>query len=272
MLPELHANYEPTRATLHAYALVAGAVPRAHAEPLPHWWHLGMSLHPEGLVTAPVPLPGGALLRLRLDLVSHEIVLTAGDDVVERLDMRRGLSATAMAVEVFAVAARLGLGDDYDRPRFESDAPRPYDAEAATAYLAAFTAAETVLARHRSWLQGRGSGGTVGAIHVWPHHFDMSFEWYGLREIVLDGVTYPSQLNLGFDPTWEPYFYSTPWPLEPTLVGSLLPHGAVWHTPGWEGAMLSYETTRRGNPVVMVADFARAVFELAEPTLGDRVG
>ncbi len=95
----------------------------------------------------------------------------------------------------------------------------------------------------------------------------MSFEWYGTREVAVDGVTHPSQLNLGFDPAEGGYFYSNPWPLEPSLVGSPLPHGAVWHTEGWKGTMLPYETVRSGNPVVMVTDFARAVFELTEPTL-----
>jgi len=272
-LPALPPVFEPTRATLHAYALVVGAVPRAHAQPLPHWWHLGMLLYPEGLVTAPIPLPGGATLRLSLDLVRHEIVAAVGDEVVERLDMRRGRSATELAAELFSVTAGLGLADDYDRLKFENDDPRPYDPEAAGAYLAAFTAAEAVLARHRSWLNGRDSwngraaGSGLSAIHVWPHHFDMSFEWYGDRVVVIDGESSPSQLNLGFDPAREPYFYSNPWPLEPSLVGSLLPHGAMWHTEGWQGTMLPYETVRRGNPVVMVTDFARAVFELAEPTL-----
>jgi len=226
-----------------------------------------MVLYPEGLATSPIPLPGGAGLRLRLDLVRHEIVAAVGDEVVERLDMRRGLSATELAAELFAVTARLGLADEYDRLKFENDDPRPYDPHAAGAYLAAFTAAEAVLARHRSWLNGRNSGSALGAVHVWPHHFDMSFEWYGDREVILDGESYPSQLNLGFDPTWEPYFYSNPWPLEPSLVGSPLPHGARWHTDGWQGTMLDYEAVRRGNPVVMVTDYARAVFELAEPTL-----
>jgi hypothetical protein len=266
-LPLLLPAFEPTRATLHAYALVVGAVPRAHAEPLPHWWHLGMLLYPGGLVTAAVPLPGGTALRLRLDLVGHEVVAAVGDEVVERFDMRRGVSATELADELFAVTASLGLADEYDRPKFANDDPRPYDEEAAGAYLAAFSAAEAVLARHRSWLNGRDAGTGLAAIHVWPHHFDMSFEWYGDRAVVIDGESYPSQLNLGFDPAREPYFYSNPWPLEPSLVGSPLPHGAVWHTDGWQGTMLSYEMVRRGNPVVMVTDFARAVFELAEPTL-----
>ncbi|MBI5157245.1 MAG: hypothetical protein HZA58_04440 [Acidimicrobiia bacterium] len=266
-LPAILPEFEPTRATLHAYALVVGAVPRAHAERLPHWWHAGMLLSPEGLATAPVPLPDGATLRLHLDLVRHEIVVAVGDDVVEHLDMRRGVPATALAAELFAVTARLGLADDYDRLRFENDDPRPYDPVAARTYHAAFSAAETVLARHRAWLEGRAAGNGLGAIHVWPHHFDMSFEWYGDREVVLEGESYPSQLNLGFDPTWEPYFYSNPWPLDPSLVGSPLPHGAMWHTDGWQGTLLPYENVRRGNAVVMVTDFARAVFELAEPTL-----
>lgn len=267
MLPRLLPGFEPTRVTLHAYALVAGAVPRAHAEPLPHWWHLGLVSYPDGLVTAPVPLPGGAMLRIRLDLRHHEIVLVVDDGAVGRVDMCRGLPATALAAELFAVTAGLGLADEYDRTRFDNDDPCPYDPEAAHALLTAFTAAETLLARHRAWLLSQNPGTGVGPIHVWPHHFDMSFEWFGRREAEYDGDILPSQLNLGFDPTWEPYFYSTPWPLDPVVAKSLLPHGAVWHSPGWEGAMLPYETARQGHAVAVLTDFARAVFEAAEPTL-----
>ena len=85
--------------------------------------------------------------------------------------------------------------------------------------------------------------------------------------VVEDGQSFPTQLNLGFDPADGAYFYSNPWPLDPALIGAPLPHGAVWHTEGWQGTMLPYEAVRKGNPRVMITDFARAVFDLAEPTL-----
>ena len=262
VLPELLPEYEPTRATLHAYAEVMSAIPRAHADPQPHWWHVAFTLVPDGFAAAPIPLADGSSLELVMDLRRHEIVAAAGGEVVLRLDLTAGTTATMLAEPLLGVADRFGLSRTYDHAKFETDEPRPYDPTAATTYLDAFIGVEAIMARYRTGLRGR-----VGPIHVWPHHFDMSFEWFGTREVVTDSVTYPSQLNLGFDPADGGYFYSNPWPLAPELVGRPLPHGAVWHTEGWEGTSLSYEMVRTGNPRVMVIDFARAVFDLAEPTL-----
>ena len=80
---------------------------------------------------------------------------------------------------------------------------------------------------------------------------------------------YPSQLNLGFYPEGRAYFYSNPWPFEAEkLLERPLPHGAEWHTEGWEGSILYYDQLA-GDPdaTTKLAEFARAVFEAAAPTL-----
>ncbi len=80
---------------------------------------------------------------------------------------------------------------------------------------------------------------------------------------------YPSQLNLGFYPAGRAYFYSNPWPFDSDkLLGSPLPHGAEWHTEGWEGTILYYDQLA-GDPdaATKLAEFAKAVFDVASPTL-----
>ena len=262
-LPALPGDYEPTRATLHAYARAVGAIPRAHGIAHPKWWHISLKVRPEGLVTDPVPLPGGGALAVRMDLRSHEIVIRSSNGVETGIDMRSDATGTEMGDRLIAAAARLGLEDGYDRARFENDEPRTYDPAAAEAYSGAFVNVHTIFERHRVTL-----GDRVSPIQMWPHGFDLAFEWYGTKTEEHEGETLPAQLNLGLYPGGEPYFYSNPWPFADALTDTPLPHGAVWNTEGWNGTKLPYDAVQ-GDPdaASKLADYARAVFDAAAPTL-----
>ena len=240
-LPELMPEYESTRATLHAYARSVGVVARTHGIAHPKWWHTSLKVRPEGLVTDPVPLPGGGSFAAAVDVRHHEIVLRASTGWEHRIDLRAGETATAVGDGVIAAVAGLGLDGEYDRSKFENDDPRIYDPSAAEAYFEAFVAVDTVFERHRVSL-----GDRVSPIQVWPHGFDLSFEWFGTRTEEQGGEKLPAQLNLGFYPGSTPYFYSNPWPFDEGFIGSPLPHGAQWHTEGSQGTML--ERTRRSPP------------------------
>lgn len=260
--PALSSRYEPTRATLHAYARAIESVPRTHGITHPSWWHVSLKVRPDGLATDAVPLPDGGALSLRMDLRSHEVIIRASEGQEDRFDMRAGATGTEMARLIHAVVADHGLDGGYDPARFESDAARPYDPTAAAAYYEAFTLAHIVFERHRTTL-----GPRVGPIQVWPHGFDLAFEWFGTGTGGRQDEA-ATQLNLGFYPAGDPYFYSSPWPFDPRLTESPLPHGATWNTD-WNGAVLAYEAVgNRPDGTARVAEFARAVFEAASPTLG----
>jgi len=261
--PALSADFEPTLATLHAYAQAVGSVPRAHGIAHPRWWHISLKVRPDGLVTDAVPLPSGGSLALRMNLHSHEIVAIRSNGEEDRIDMRSGATGTEMGEQILAVTARHGLDGGFARSRFESDDARSYDPAAASAYFTAFTSAHTVFERHRASI-----GDRVGPIQVWPHGFDLAFEWYGSKTEHYEGEDLPAQLNLGFYPSGDPYFYSTPWPYEASLTEVALPHGAEWN-PDWNGAALPYPAVQ-DDPAAAekVADFAAAVFAAAAPGLG----
>lgn len=277
-LPPLPDDWERTRSTLHAYAHAAGSVPRALAEAHPKWWHVSLKVRPHGLVGEAVDLPSGGSVSTMLDLNSHEVVVAASDGTRTAIPMTDGLTGTEMGDRVIAAVADLGLTGEYDRSKFESGDPRSYDPEAAGDYLTALVNVAAVFERHRSSI-----GGDVGIVQLWPHNFDLAVEWFGTLKVPYeeDGETveYPSQLNLGFygggapsEPGAEataPYFYSNPWPFDgDTLLGEALPSGAEWHTEGWEGTILPYATLA-GDPDAEtgLAAYARAVFDLAAPTL-----
>ncbi|NNF87347.1 MAG: hypothetical protein HKM97_02360 [Acidimicrobiia bacterium] len=265
-LPRLPDDFEPTRATLHAYAHAVGAIPRAHAEPHDLWWHVSLKVTDRGLETDRMSLPDGGTFNLRMDLETHEVVVDAEQET--RIAMTDGITGTDMGDRLIAAVAALGLDGEYTREKFENEEARPYDPAAAATYFAAATTVDRVFKQHLGSLDGE-----VSQVQLWPHNFDLACEWFGTRVETHEeeGVVteYPSQLNLGFYPEGRAYFYSNPWPFEADkLLKKPLPHGAEWHTEGWEGSILYYDQLA-GDPdgLTKLADYARAVFKVASPTL-----
>lgn len=262
------AGWEPTRKTLHLYSNILGVVPRAHARPHPKWWHISMKVQPDGLATDSIPLPNGASLTLKMDLRRHDLVLSTSLGDEQRWSMAAGLSATALGNQVLAAVADLGLKGEFARAKFENDDRREYNPDAAENFRQALTLADRILKKHRDSLTGDKS-----PVQLWPHGFDLAFEWYGTRverhEEHGQVQEFPAQINFGFYPGEPIYFYSNPWPFEKDkLVGKALPGGANWHLEGWQGTMLPYAGVV-GNPQAeeQLLSYFRAVYELASPLL-----
>jgi hypothetical protein len=262
------AGWEPTRKTLHLYSNVVGVVSRAHAKFHPKWWHISLKVQPDGLVTDEIPLPQGGAFQLKLDLRQHDIILSTSWGDERRFDMTAGLTATEMGNRVLGAVADLGLTGDYARQKFENEEPREYDPAAAETFLAALVKADAILKQHRETLVGE-----VGPVQLWPHSFDLAFEWFGTRAETHEEngelQEYPSQINFGFYPGEPIYFYANPWPFEADqLVDRPLPGGARWHDEGWQGTMLPYADVV-GDPEAeerLLAYFGQ-VYKLASPTL-----
>lgn len=264
-------DFQETRKTLHNYAQAAGVIPRAHGIRHPKWWHISLKVGPEGMVTDNVPLPGGGVLGLRMDVRRHQIVLATSSGDRRTFSMRDGATGSEMGDQIIAAVADYGLRGEYEREKFESDEPRVYSAEAAGRYFTALVNADRTFKKHKANLSGE-----MGPVQVWPHGFDLAFEWFGSRvqtyEEEDEVQEYPAQLNLGFypgGPGVEPYFFSNPWPFEAEeLLGKPLPEGARWHTEGFEGTILPYEELV-GDPDAesRLLEYAQAVYELAAPTL-----
>ncbi len=268
-LPALPEDWETTRATLHAYAQGVGAIPRTHAPAHPQWWHLSLNVQPHGLVTDDMALPDGGTFNVGLNLKSHEVVVESSAGKSTAFSMAEGTTGTEMGDRVIAAVAALGIEGEYDREKFQDEDARSYGQEAAGVFLQAANNVSGVFEQHRTSLSGE-----VGPVQLWPHGFDLATEWFGTRvEKYEEGgemTEQASQLNLGFYPgTDRPYFYSNPWPFEGAqLLGEALPHGAKWHTEGWEGSILYYDQLQ-GDPQAgtKLAEYANAVFDLASPTL-----
>jgi len=265
-------DWEPTRWTLQLYSRVVGAVPRAHAEFHPKWWHISLKVMPDGLTTGPMPLPDSVNeFWLTMNLRRHTIALVSTSGVQREFDMTAGLSATEMGDLILGAVADLGLTGEYAREKFEDDEPGRYDPAAAERYLGALVEVDRVFKAHRATLDG-----DPGPVQLWPHGFDLAFEWFGTRTVEHEEhgemQVLPSQLNLGFypgDAGNAGYFYSNPWPFESEqLLSHPLPDGARWFTDGWQGSILPYaELVDDPNGPARLAEYARQVYVIAKPTL-----
>ncbi|MCP4362844.1 MAG: hypothetical protein GY796_32980 [Chloroflexi bacterium] len=264
-------EFNPTRTTLHTYSQAMGTIPRTHAIQHPNWWHLGLKLRPDGLVTDNVPLPNGRTLALRMDLLHHKIVMfsSGGDDC--EFDMTSGLTSTQMGNQIIAAAAEFGLEGAYAREKFENDDGREYNPEMAAHYFQILVHVERIFNKHKATLPR-----PAGPTQIWPHGFDMAFEWFGTHTLTHEEhgqtQTAQSQINLGFYPgsdSVEPYFFSNPWPFAAeALLDNLLPPGTSWHTEGWEGTIFPYaELVGDTQAEDRLLAYAQTVFNLAAPTL-----
>lgn len=265
-------GWQPTRDTLQLYAKAVGVVPRAHAEFDPKWWHISLKVIPDGLVTDDMALSDGGAFNIKMDLTRHMVILSTSQGLVREFDMTAGLSATEFGNEILSAVADLGLKGEYDRTRFENEEPRVYKPEDAKKYFTALKNADRIFKEHRASLSGE-----VSPVQLWPHHFDLAFEWFGTLMVVTgeggEATQNPAQLNLGFSPGddsyTEPYFYSNPWPFESDrLADKPLPQGARWFTVSWQGTMLPYaELVGDSQAEERLKGYAKAVYALSSPTL-----
>jgi hypothetical protein len=168
---------------------------------------------------------------------------------------------------LFEVLAELGLDDSYDRSRLHDDPAGEYDPDHAGAFWDALTTVHAALEDRRATRPGETS-----PVQVWPHGFDIAFEWFGSllvdHEEHGEATPIPAQLNLGWYPAGDAYFYSSPWPFDAGLMQHPLPQPAAWHTDGWSGTTLAYADVV-GDPAgpAVFAGYADAVFTIVRASL-----
>lgn len=264
-------DFTPTRQTLHLYSQAISAIPRVHGIVHPKWWHISLKLHPDGLITDNIPLPGGGVLALRLDLNQHQLVVMSSSGEKKSIGLAEGLTGSEMGDWLITAVSQFGLHGSYPREKFASDEPRIYEPDLAQQYFQILANVERIFQTHRASLEG-----VVSPVQIWAHGFDMAFDWFGTRRERFEEhgevQEFPATLNLGFYPGSkgvDPYFYSNPWPFEADiLLDKPLPAGAKWHTAGWQGTILPYsKLVEQPDAEAKLLQFAQTVYDLAAPTL-----
>jgi len=268
-LPAL-GSWEGTRDSLQAYARVLGAIRGDLVEPHPQWWHISLQPEAKGLTTGDIssqkPDAKRISARIDLELTEHVAVLHAGQ--ATQTSARLGeVTPTELGDWLLKGLTEIGFEAEPPVEKWQNDQPQPYAPDEADRYLGSLTAVAEVFSLIRENLPGK-----VSPVQLWPHHFDLSFEWFGERTIVheehAETREAPSQIGFGFSTGDEghpgAYFYANPWPFDEALLRHELPGAARWNTEGWQGSLLPYDAvaTQTG-----LATYLQRVFELASPDL-----
>lgn len=171
-LPSL-SEWQPTREALHAYSRILGEIRKRLSEPHPLWWHVSLQVVSEGITTGPLDLGGGSA-AITLDLESHEAVVRSANRDDERIPLETGLTSAALAEYCIAALTPGGENEGLAGADFDDTTPRESDPEAARRYHIALRGVQTAFEEARARICGDCS-----PIQLWPHHLDLSFEWFG---------------------------------------------------------------------------------------------
>ena len=239
---------DETVTSLHAYSRILGSIRAAQSEPHPRWWHASLQITDAGLDTGNFPLGDGGNGRL---LIDPDQGLIVGRGINGPFEVTLAGPASEVGRKVLDA---LGASIDFDPDRWDAIEAQRVDLEAARFYLAALIAVSDVFRQVRS-----GLAGELGPIQLWPHHFDVAFEFGG----TVAGQGKPMGyvvFSPGDEGNPEPYFYANPWPFDESFREIELPPQASWHSEGWSGAYLPYSAVVEGGPDSL-KDFMRAVFD-----------
>ncbi len=73
-------------------------------------------------------------------------------------------------------------------------------------------------------------------VHLWPHGFDFSVEWFKGKNDQQIGIG----ISPGHDQYGSPYLCVNPYPFDENVTKEVLPVG-IWHTDGWNGIKLEWK-------------------------------
>jgi len=100
--------------------------------------------------------------------------------------------------------------------------------------------------------------GKFSLIHLWPHNFDFSVEWFiGARDEQIGiGITYGDKQHE------HAYLYVNPHPFNEDVRKQKLPVG-IWHTSGWNGIKVEWQDLTK-YPEQKIAEIIYQLFLVAK--------
>lgn len=257
--PLLLDEWKETRDTIKTYADVLGKIRRALTPRQKHWWHISLRAATTGLTTTPIPT-SDKTFSLLLDFTDHQLVATTNQGDWVELPLE-GQSAAEFYDETMTALQQFDINPGVDREQFSDDTPGTYDDIAAFDMWQALSQIDVILKEFKGDFRKESS-----PVQLWPHHFDMAVVWFSGRLVPgvdPDDEEYADeQMNFGFSTgdTHIPdaYFYATAYPTPDGLTAQPLPADAYWHTEGFTGAIMMYESlVTAENPKEKLLNFLR---------------
>ena len=103
--------------------------------------------------------------------------------------------------------------------------------------------------------------GKFTLVHLWPHGFDLSVEWFTGLEA--------QQIGIGISPGEEnialPYLYINPYPFNPKIKEEKLPLGE-WHDKSWTGIKVEWNVISYKNEKE-IASIITELFKISSKNL-----
>lgn len=240
-----------TREACHAYAGVLGDWTTSCRKRRKHWWQLSLRPTLKGLTTDMIHA-GERHFELELDLATNRLhAEIAGQASFEQPLGKQTAEELARDVRTYLLDG--GVDQQYlpDVAAQDAHGPRDgavkekYSAAIAADFAAAWRAVSSAFTDFRAGIPEETS-----PIMIWPGHFDLAVMWLPGEKIPgqdpADEEYSDKQMNFGF--TFgdvgipEPYFYVTAYPSPEAFPKLSLPAGATWHSDGFNGAVLRYQT------------------------------
>jgi hypothetical protein len=271
--PELDpAAIAATRDALHAYSLVLGDYPAACRPKRKHWWHISLRPSLDGMTSGVIRAPGHFEQRhlepfdFELDLdPTHSLVRARTSNGAELTEPLHGQPASALAETVSNFLTANGLDPSLvpQNPSGTDMSTAGYTSDAAANLAAAWRAISTAMETFRAGIREETS-----PVQLWPHHFDLAMMWLPGDKIPGqdpdDEENADKQMNFGFTfgdtGIAEPYFYITAYPLPDAFPALPLPAGTTWHSDGFTGAVLLYQSlVQTADPQAYLLDLWNAL-------------
>ena len=209
-MPSLEIQFE----NIHPICMVIGEIKQQLIKELPHFGHHGLFFQNDEITTGQLDNK----TEIKINLLTGELLYfhnekghfidLKNDNILEKLK---------------EITSNLGV-------KFSEEPLKNVNQEELQSYHDFAIKAKQILELFRMNLRN-----DFTLIHLWPHHFDFSLEWFtGNKD---------EQIGTGISPGDEqysdPYLYMNPWPFDDKIIKESLPIGA-WHTDGWNGIKVEW--------------------------------
>ena len=217
---------------LHEICMTIGEIKQQLVEELPHFGHHGLFLQNDEITTGLL----NNKIEIKVNLLTVQLLYFDNEKGIfidlKKDDILEKLKAITSNQNLKISAESLNNTTEQELTKYHDFAKK----------------ASQILELFRMNLQDNFT-----LIHLWPHHFDFSLEWFtGNKD---------EQIGTGISPGDEqnssPYLYMNPWPFEEKITKESLPIG-IWNTDGWNGIKVEWDELVQLTP----KEAARKITEL----------
>lgn len=209
-MPDLEVQFQ----NIHPICMVIGELKQQLIKELPHFGHQGLFVQNDEITTGLMDNKN----EIKVNLLTGQL-LYFHDEKGHFIDLKKD----DILAKLKEIASKQNL-------EISSEPLKNVSEEELKSYHDFAVKAKQMLELFRMNLQDNFT-----LVHLWPHHFDFSLEWFTGKN--------DEQIGIGISPADEnypfPYLYINPWPFDENIIENFLPIGK-WHTYQWKGIKVEW--------------------------------